>query len=164
MKKFLYLIVLLGFFSFSTIVFAQPTPPTETNPGCSIGWTVPLVEDLPDNPGTQISQWQHAGDHKGFIFNTRKDDQHVWDDLLAQKIEDPSLLLVDCPTIGVEDLGQYSVGIKTEDFSLNASAAAWITFTLVAQDNTALDPIPEICMKGSHNGQPIKTCQRVVVP
>ena len=144
-------------------MFAQPAPPTEINPGCSLAWVAPLIEDLPDNPGTQISQWQHAGDHKGFIFNTRKDDQHVWDDLLAQKIEDPSLLKVACPTIGVEDLGMYSVGIKAEDFALNASQAAWITFTLVAQDNTALDPIAEICFKGMHNGQPIETCQRSVV-
>lgn len=163
MKKFLNFIVLFGFFSFSTIAFAQ-TPPSEAHPGCAVAWVAPLVEDLPDNPGNKISQWVHAGDHKGFVFNTRKDDQHVWDKLLEQPIADPSLLEIDCPTIGVEDLGTYSVGIVAEDESLNKSQPAWITFRLVQADNTALNPVAEICMKGMHNGQPIETCQRAIVP
>lgn len=164
MKKYFYLIPFIALFSFSTIVFAQPAPPPNANPGCSLAWSAPLVEDLPDNPGTQISQWVHAGDHKGFVFVTRKDDQHVWDALLEQPIADPSLLKIDCPTIGVEDLGQYSVGVTAQDNSLNQSTPAWITFTLVAQDNTALNPIAEICMEGTHNGAPIRTCQGAVVP
>lgn len=164
MKKFFFLAVLIGFLLQTMIVFAQAPPPTETNPGCALSWEAPLVEDLPDNPGTQISQWVHAGDHKGFVFVTRKDDQHVWDVLLEQPIADPSLVQIDCPTVGVEDLGQYSVGVTAQDNSLNQSTPAWITFTLVAQDNTALNPIAEICMEGTHNGQPIKTCQGAVVP
>jgi hypothetical protein len=164
MKKIFYLVVLLGFFSFSTIAFAQTIPPQEVLPGCELAWVAPLVEDIPDNPGTQISQWVHAGDHKGFVFNTRKDDQHVWDKLLIQKIEDPSLLLIDCPTIGVDELGTYSVGIGAEDESLNLSTITWITFRIIAPDTEALLPIAEICMNGSLNGNPVQTCQRPGTP
>jgi hypothetical protein len=137
----------------------------EVNPGCKIAWEAPLIEDLPDNPGTQISQWVHAGDHKGFVFVTRKDALHDWDKLLEQPIADPSLLEIDCPTIGVEDLGEYSVGITSQDFALNQSKVAWITFRLIEQDNTALSGIAELCMNGTHLGQPIQTCQKsIVVP
>ncbi len=153
------LLTVILVFGFSSMGIGQ-TPPPNVLRGCELSWVAPLVEDLPANPGTQISQWKWAGDHKGFIFNTRKDALHDWDKLLEQKIEDPSLLKVDCLTIGVEDLGTYSVGIKTEDFSLNASPAAWITVNIVAPDTEALAPIAEICMNGSLNGLPVKTCQR----
>lgn len=159
MKKYFYLVVLLVFFLFSTIAFAQ-APPPEVLPGCELAWVAPLVEDIPDNPGTQISQWVHAGDHKGFIFNTRKDSLHDWDKLLEQMIDDPSLLKVDCPTIGVEVLGTYSVGVKAQDFALNASPAAWITFNIIAPDTESLHPIAELCMNGLLNGNPVQTCQR----
>ncbi len=117
-----------------------------------------MVDD-PDNPGTLISSWHIAGDHKGFVVVTRKDDLHDWDKLKEQVFADPSLLKLDCPSIGVEDLGKYSVGITAQDFSLNQSTQAWISFSIVAQDSTALSGIAEICMEGLHLGQPIKTCQ-----
>lgn len=142
-----------------SLALAQPVPPGEFLPGCALSWTAPMVDD-PANPGTLISSWELAGDHKGFVFNTRKDEQHVWDKLLEQKIEDPSLLSVDCPTIGVEELGTYSVGISPEDNALNLATPAWITIRLVAPDTEALDPIMEICSNGMLNGMPVKTCQR----
>jgi hypothetical protein len=165
MKQMIELLLILTVlvFGFSSLAMAQ-APPQEALPGCALAWLAPMIEDLPNNPGTQISQWEHAGDHKGFVFNTRKDDQHVWDKLLEQKIEDPSLLLVDCPTIGVEDLGTYSVGIGAEDHSLNLSTIAWITFNIIAPDTTSLAPLAEICMNGSLNGQPVQTCQRPGTP
>ena len=108
-----------------TVLFGQ----TSLNPGCVLAWDAPMRED-PNNPGTQISAWATVGDHKGFVFNTRKDALHTWDKLLEQPIADPSLLQIDCPTIGVEDLGEYSVGIVAQDNSLNRSPEVWITFTL----------------------------------
>lgn len=159
MKIFFYLIVLLGAFLQTTITFSQ-TPPSESIPGCNLNWTAPMIDD-PNNPGTPISQWGSAGDHRGFVFVVRKDDQHTWDKLLEQKFNDPSLLKMACPTIGVEELGTYSVGITVEDDALNQSTEAWITFNIIAPDTTSLAPIVEICMHGNlMNGSPVKTCQR----
>lgn len=134
------------------------------NPGCVLSWDAPMVEDLPDNPGQMVSQWAKAGDHKGFVFVTRTDALHDWDKLLEQPIDDPTLLQTDCPTIGVEALGQYSVGVRVRDLSLNDSEEAWITFSLVAQDNNPLMGIPELCFNGIHLGQPVKVCQRPGTP
>jgi len=130
MKK-LSLLLAVFLLVIPTVVLGQ----TLAHPGCVLAWDAPMMED-PNNPGTLISAWANVRDRKGFVFNTRKDALHTWDKLLEQWIADPSLLQIDCPTIGVEDLGEYSVGIVAQDNSLNLSPEVWITFTLVAQDNS----------------------------
>lgn len=146
-------------FIFPGASFAQ----TVANPGCKIAWDEPTQDD-PANPGTQVGSWALAGDHKGFVFVTRLDDQHTWDKLLEQHVNDPTLREIECTVVGVENLGQYSLGITAIDTSLNQSGPAWISFSLVAQDNIALPGVAEICMNGLHLGQPIQTCQKAVVP
>lgn len=158
-QRFFFLMVLLLSLLWAPAVMAQTQ---EALPGCTLAWSAPMMDD-PDNPGTQISSWEHAGDHKGFVFNTRKDDQHTWDKLLEQKVEDPSLLQIACPQIGVEELGTYSVGITAEDHALNQSPPAWITFNIIAPDSTALPGVAqsEICLQGKDAaGRDISICQR----
>jgi len=123
--------------------------------------------DNPDTAGPEqpimISAWEAAGDHKGFVFVVREDMNHTWDKLLEQTFDDPSLLEMPCPTIGIEKLGEYSVGLTAQDTSLNQSAQAWISFTIVEADTDPLHAVPELCMKGQHQGVPIKTCQRATM-
>ena len=162
MKHFLSFMSVLMAILFSTTAFAAPT---QAEPGCSLGWSVPMIDD-PANPGTLISQWEHAGDHKGFVFVVRKDTQQIWDKLLEQHFHDPSLLKMACPSIGVEDLGDYSVGITVQDMALNQSKEAWITFRIVAKDNTPLEGIAEVCLDGKQHGQDVSVCQRptIIIP
>ena len=124
MKK-LSLLLTIFLLVIPIVVFGQ----TSANPGCVLAWDAPMMED-PNDPGTQISAWANVGNLKGFVFNTRKDALPTWDKLLEQPIADPSLVQIDCPTIGIEDLGEYSVGIVAQDNSLNLSPEVWVTFTL----------------------------------
>jgi len=154
MKHFLTFISVFIAVFFSTTAFAAPT---QAEPGCTLAWKAPMIDD-PTNPGTLMSQWAHAGDHKGFVFVVRKDKQQIWDKLLEQHFPDPTLLKMACPSIGVEDLGDYSVGITAQDVALNLSKEAWITFRIVPKDNTPLEGIAEVCLEGKQNSQGVNVC------
>ncbi len=139
---------------FFIMLMALPVAAQTVTPGCVFTWEEPLVDD-PANPGSQIGVWKVEGDLDGFQWVTN--DVEVWDDLKMSLIEKDDRTVL-CSTVGVVDLGDYVVMIRTYDTSNNKSLPAVLKFELVQVDTTPNTGIGGICAEWMLGDVPMKLC------